>query len=111
MKLSNSPAEFTALSASTSATSAAAQKAGQTAVSTANAGKPGGAPGSAGGVAVTVSEEVRILARRSPEIDMQKVEAMRSAIEKGTFTVDHGAIADKLLGASREMINRVRGVA
>ena len=62
------------------------------------------------GVGVTVSSLARTLeATRSgdtPDVDMDKVNAMRQAIEQNTFAVNPEAIADKLLANAREMLNR-----
>lgn len=62
------------------------------------------------GVAVTVSTLARSLgatSRSEPaDVDMEKVNAVRAAIQKGTFVVNPEAIADKLLGNAQEMLNR-----
>ena len=39
----------------------------------------------------------------------QKVEAVKSAIENGTFTINSEAIADKLLSNAQEIFSRARG--
>lgn len=55
---------------------------------------------SAAGVPVTVSNTARSLdvnAKNQGDIDIAKVRAMREAIANGTFRVDAGAVADKLL--------------
>ena len=59
-------------------------------------------------VGVTVSNLARALEQTgdAPEVDMEKVEAMRQAIEQNTFIVNPEAIADKLLANAREMLNR-----
>ena len=54
----------------------------------------------AAGVPVTVSNSVRSLdqnSKSSSDVDMAKVNAIREAIANGTFKVNAGAIADKLL--------------
>ncbi len=60
------------------------------------------------GVAVTVSTQVRSLVQaeraNTPEIDMEKVNAVRTAIEQGTYQVNPEAIADKLLANAKEML-------
>lgn len=62
------------------------------------------------GVAVTVSTQARALEQankgESVDINMDKVNAMRSAIEQGTFVVNPEVIADKLLANAQEMLNR-----
>ena len=67
---------------------------------------------SAAGVPLTVSTAARSLdqtARASGDFDAGKVKAVRAAIEKGTFSVDAEAIADKLLDNAQEIISRSRG--
>jgi negative regulator of flagellin synthesis FlgM len=39
------------------------------------------------------------------DINMDKVNAVRAAIADGTYTVNPGAIADKLLSNAQEMLN------
>lgn len=61
------------------------------------------------GVGVTVSSSVRNLesgGNDTPDVDMDKVNAMRQAIEQNTFIVNPESIADKLLANAREMLNR-----
>ena len=62
------------------------------------------------GVGVTVSELARTMEQSAdaPEVDMDKVNAVRQAIEQKTYLVNAGAIADKLLANAREMLNRTR---
>lgn len=84
------------------------QKGSQSASST--SGAPKRAPAS--GVAVTVSALARTLEATSSgeadEVDAQKVEAMKTAIQNGTYTVNAEAIADKLLANAQEMLKRTR---
>lgn len=66
----------------------------------------------AAGVPVTVSTAARALdpaGRSASDFDTKKVAAVRAAIEKGTFTVSAGAIADKLLANAQEIFSRSRG--
>lgn len=58
------------------------------------------------GVAVTVSTLSRT--REQADVDMQKVESVRSAIEQGSYAVNAEAIADKLLANAKEMLQRTR---
>lgn len=62
------------------------------------------------GVAVTVSNLARGLekaARTSAsDIDTQKVESVKAAIQDGTFTVNPEAIADKMLADAKEILQR-----
>ncbi len=72
-----------------------------------------GAPEAAGsGVPVTVSAAARSLdvssAGSGSGIDEAKVAAVKAAIANGTFTVNPGAIADKLLANAQEVLSRVR---
>jgi len=64
------------------------------------------------GVAVTVSTTARTLEQVSSgdtaEVDTAKVNAVRSAIEQGTYVVNAEAIADKLLANAQEMLDRTR---
>ena len=65
------------------------------------------------GVAVTVSTLARTLEAsnrsQAADVDMKKVEAVRTAIQKGTYVVNAEAIADKLLTNAQEMLDRTRG--
>ena len=64
------------------------------------------------GVAVTVSTLARTLeaANRgeAADVDTEKVNAVRSAIEQGSYVVDPEAIADKLLANAQELLDRTR---
>lgn len=58
---------------------------------------------------VTVSGLARGLdktAATEPEVDVEKVNAMKQAIADKSYTVNSGAIADKLLADAREMLQR-----
>lgn len=60
------------------------------------------------GVSVTVSNMARSLEASgtsdSPDVDMVKVNNVRSSIANGTFVVNPEAIADKLLSNAQEML-------
>jgi negative regulator of flagellin synthesis FlgM len=62
------------------------------------------------GVAVSVSQQVRALEKAgndaTADIDTQKVAAVRSAIQDGSYVVNPEAIADKLLANAQEMLKR-----
>jgi len=45
-------------------------------------------------------------ASQDPSFDQAKVDALAQAIRDGKFTVDHGAIADKLIGNAAELLGR-----
>lgn len=89
-----------------SGASSASAKAAQGAAATASRNA------SSAGVSVTVSAQVRTLAQadrtESADVDMDKVNAVRSEIEQGTYTVNPEAIADKLLANAKEMLDRTR---
>ena len=99
-KVSTPPAA--ASGAAAPAKSAAQQGAAAAASSTA----------SSAGVAVTVSTTVRTLEQanrgEAADIDTDKVNAVRAAIEQGTYVVNAEAIADKLLSNAQEMLNRTQ---
>ena len=63
------------------------------------------------GVAVTVSPMARTLeaSNRSEaaDIDMDKVRAVRAAIDQGTYKVNAEAIADKLISSAQEILKRI----
>ena len=92
--------------ATSGASSAPAKAASQGAAATATHNA------SSAGVSVTVSAQVRTLAQAGPsesaEVDMDKVNAVRSEIEQGTYVVNPEAIADKLLANAKEMLDRAR---
>ena len=83
----------------------ASAKAGQAQVESSKGGSKAGA-----GVDVTVSELARALEQTGvssgADVDMEKVNAMRQAIEQNTYRVNPEAIADKLLANAQEMLNR-----
>jgi negative regulator of flagellin synthesis FlgM len=64
------------------------------------------------GVGVTMSTLARRLDRTrstdAPEVDMEKVKAVRQAIAQKTYVVNPEAIADKLLANAQEMLNRTK---
>lgn len=100
------PAEMPKVSTPQNAASGAAAPAKKEAAATASSAA------TSAGVAVTVSTAVRTLeqANRSEtaEIDMDKINAVRQAIEDGTYVVNAEVIADKLLSNAQEMLNRTR---
>ena len=104
MKIGSSPE--TKIAANASALPQAA-KAQQSAVGTAQA------TAKSAGVAVTVSTQTQALEKvrgeaSSPEVDLAKVQAVRAAIDDGSFVVNPEAIADKLLGNAQELLNRTK---
>lgn len=74
-------------------------------------GKAGGAPGPAPqGDVVSLSSESQNLQRlgaamaAEPAFDADKVAAVKSAIESGSFKVDAGKVADGLIASVREVL-------
>lgn len=88
----------------------APQKGGQSASSTTTAAAAKSTQ--LAGVAVTVSTLARTLEAAAQgdadEVNAEKVNAVRTAIQQGTYTVNAEAIADKLLANAQEMLNRTR---
>lgn len=86
------------------------QKGGQSASSSATAAAAKSTQSA--GVAVTVSTLARTLEAATQgdadEVNVEKVNAVRTAIQQGTYTVNAEAIADKLLANAQEMLNRTR---
>lgn len=67
---------------------------------------------SAAGVPVTVSSAARALGptnRTGGDFDAGKVKAVRTAIEKGEFSVNAEAVADRMLSNAQEILSRSRG--
>ncbi len=88
----------------------AANAARQSAKPTAAADAPAAAVAAAG-VPVTLSRSAQALepaGRTQGEFDAERVKAMRAAIDGGTFKVNAGAIADKLLANAQEVLGRNR---
>jgi len=100
------PADMPKVSTPPAAASGAAAPAKKEAAATASNAA------SSAGVAVTVSTSVRTLEQanrgETADIDTDKVNAVRTAIEQGTYVVNPEAIADKLLGNAQEMLNRTQ---
>ena len=80
----------------------------ESAVANANANAAQGARSA--GVAVTVSTLARSMEKppvsNGAEVDTAKVAAVKTAIQNGTYVVNHEAIADKLLSNAQEMLAR-----
>jgi negative regulator of flagellin synthesis FlgM len=95
---------------SSTSTQSAATKAAQSPTTTAIATAAKGTQ--AAGVAVTMSSLARSLEStnrgQGADMDIKKVEAVKSAIQQGTYKVDAEAIADKLLSNAQEMLDRTR---
>jgi negative regulator of flagellin synthesis FlgM len=44
----------------------------------------------------------------TPEFDAQKVDRIAKSIDDGSFKVNHGAIADKLISNAQELLTKVQ---
>jgi negative regulator of flagellin synthesis FlgM len=64
------------------------------------------------GMAITVSTAARSLSAAgrtdAADVDMDKVNAVRAAIQQGTYKINADAIAGKLLSNSQELLTRNR---
>lgn len=99
------PSEIAAVSTTPAAAQAAASRgAGRAAATTGGRGRTESAAG------VTVSVRARALVQADlsagDDIDMGKVEAVRTAIAQGTFKINPEVIADKLLANAKDMLAR-----
>ncbi len=107
MKIGQTPEHNAAV-----AQSNASKQAKTAAAPAAPEGAKAAAGAAGGGVAVTLSRNAREIehnSRATADFDAGKVKAVRSAIESGTFKVDAGAIADKMLANAEEIIAHSRG--
>jgi negative regulator of flagellin synthesis FlgM len=95
----------------TQAVNAATQKSGQQGSASVVANSNASKSTRSAGVAVTVSTLARDLEKTDSDADvnMQKVDSIRSAIQEGTYQVNPEAIADKLLSNAQELLNRSVG--
>jgi negative regulator of flagellin synthesis FlgM len=95
----------------TQAVNAATQKSGQKGSASVVANSNASKSTRSAGVAVTVSTLARDLEKTDSDADvnMQKVDSIRSAIQEGTYQVNPEAIADKLLSNAQELLNRSVG--
>lgn len=103
MKVGNNADLTAALSQATAAKQQA--KAGASAAETAGRSASDVA---GNGVAVTLSASARTSAagRSSSDFNAEKVQAVKTAIENGSFRVDAEAVADKLLENAYETLSR-----
>ncbi len=73
---------------------------------------PAPAPAAQNGAPVTLSRAAQSMepyGRLQGDFDAGRVKSMRAAIEGGTFKVNAGNIADKLLANAQEVLARSRG--
>lgn len=99
MKIGQQP-HLDALAKQSSASATQAQAKAATVAQTVRAATSASVP-------VTVSSSARSLegtaaGRSNTDIDMAKVQAMRAAIASGTFRINPGVIADRLLGETAQ---------
>lgn len=94
-----------------SVSNAAAQKAAQSPNAAATANASANQSARSAGVAVSMSSMARGLEKidrnAQADVDMQKVQSVRAAIQDGSYKVDAEAIADKLLANAQDMLPRV----
>ena len=59
-------------------------------------------------VALSSTASTLLSSGSTPEFDAEKVARMSQAIQDGTFKVNHGAIADKLIANAQEVLGKVQ---
>ena len=108
MKISQ-PSDFPVAASTTAASSAAKSGPAASTLAKTTASKST----QSAGVAVSVSTLARSMEAsnrgEAPDVDMEKVNAVRASIAQGTYKVNAEAIADKLLSNAQEMLTRSRG--
>lgn len=101
------PSDIAAVATTPAATQATVSQGGGRAAPAAATGRTRAAD-----AGVTVSVRARSLVQAGlaagGDIDMNKVEAIRSAIEQGNFKANPEVIADKLLANAKDMLGRYR---
>lgn len=95
---------------SVSATSVGSAKPADRATATSSSATPTAAPDSLASVSVTLSPVTQTMtngvARSGTDVfNAEKVQAMRTAIQNGSFSVNAEAIADKMIANAREMLS------
>ena len=98
------PSDNSAVTSSNAAASAV--KNGPTASTQAKSEAVKSAPSA--GVAVTVSQQARLIGADAADVDTAKVKAVQLAIKQGTYVVNAEAIADKLLSNAQDELERSR---
>ena len=69
---------------------------------------PGAAAEASASVDLSASASLRAQGRGEVAFDQAKVDRMTVAIREGTYKVDAGAIADKLIANAEELLGRTR---
>jgi negative regulator of flagellin synthesis FlgM len=72
------------------------------------AGAPPGAAEASASVDLSASASLRAQGRGEVAFDQAKVDRMTVAIREGTYKVNAGAIADKLIANAEELLGRTR---
>ncbi|NIC40236.1 flagellar biosynthesis anti-sigma factor FlgM [Aquabacterium sp. A08] len=95
---------------SVSATSVGSAKPAERAAATPSSATPAAAPDSPASVSVKLSPVTQTMtngvARSGTDVfNAEKVQAMRAAIQNGSFSVNAEAIADKMIANAREMLS------
>lgn len=100
------PPEMAAVPTAPAAPQAAAAQAGGRAAAPASDRSRASEPGASVTVSVRASALVQANVMAGSDIDMNRVEAVRLAIQQGTFKMNPEVIADKLLANAKEMLGR-----
>lgn len=69
-------------------------------------GAPAATPEPSAKVELSVAASVLASVDSDGSFDAQKVERLQQAIREGTYRIDAGAIADKLIANARELLKR-----
>ena len=64
--------------------------------------------GSASDVHLSNASADLVTAGEAPSVDVARISEIKQAISEGRFTINSGAIADRLIASARELINARR---
>jgi negative regulator of flagellin synthesis FlgM len=59
-------------------------------------------------IALSSTASTLLSSNSTPEFDAVKVKAIADQIDKGTYQINHGAIADKLISNAQELLTRAQ---